>query len=188
MSNFKNNRWLSIITIVLLVANIVTLAMLWSHKNKDGNDQKPPQPPGQVFEFVSKELALDTAQQEAYKKLRDAHQASQRQMQDSIRKAKDALFLLLQQPTVSDSLVQEYSKRATAFDQQMDIITFKHFQQVRALCNLEQQKKFDAVIKDVLRRMQGPRNRQGPPPGARGEGPGQLPPPPGNGNEPPPPQ
>jgi len=181
MSNLKNNRWLSIATIVLLIANIVTLLFLWSNKKRE--DQLRPPPPGAVFEFLTKELQLDSMQQEAYKKLRDAHQASQRQMQDSTRKAKDAFFSLLRQPVVNDSMLQEYSRKATAFDQQMDIITFKHFQQVRALCRPDQQKKFDAIIQDVLRRMPGP--RKGPPAGRPGERPGNFPPPPGNGEEPP---
>jgi len=169
MSNLKNNRWLSILTIILLIANIGTLAFFWSQKRNGGDDQRRRQHPGQLFQFLTKELSLNKEQQEAYSKLRDDHQAAQRQFRDSIRKAKDAMFDLLQQPAASDSLLQEYSRKASSFDQQMDIITFKHFQQVRALCNPEQQKKFDALIKEVMHRMAGPGNRPGPPPGERPE-------------------
>ena len=76
MSNYTNNRWLSVITLLLLTANIVTLALLWTNK-KTGkpNFDKPPtakqQPGGQVFEFVSHQLKLDDAQQKMYKQLRD---------------------------------------------------------------------------------------------------------------------
>ncbi len=173
----KNNRWLSIATLILLVANIVTLTLLWTNKKNDATDKKDP--PAPVFEFLTKELQLNEQQQAAYKLLRDKHQADQKKFRDSIRKAKDALFSLLKQPNVADSLLQEYSRRATAFDQQLDIITFKHFQEVRALCNTEQQKKFDTIIQDVLRRMAGPRRGRRPPPGGKREGPGGFPPPPG---------
>ena len=32
MNNLTNNRWLSVITLLLLTANIVTLALLWTNK------------------------------------------------------------------------------------------------------------------------------------------------------------
>ena len=179
MSNFNNNRWLSIATLVLLVANIVTLTLLWTNKKNEGTEKRLP-PPGPVFEFLTKELQLNEQQQAAYKQLRDQHQAEQKQFQDSIHKAKDALFSLLKQPNVSDSMLHDYSKRATAFEQQLDIITFRHFQKLRALCNETQQKKFDDIIKEVLQRMAGPR---GHPPA----GPGNHPPP-GMDNEPAAPQ
>ena len=182
MSNNKNNRWLSIVTIILLLANVVTLFMLWSNRNEQSkNAGTPQQMPAQPFEYISKELNLDQSQQEAYKKLRDQHQAVQRLMQDSIRKAKDVFFELLQKPGVSDSLLRVTDKRSTDLVAEMDIITFKHFQQVRELCKPEQQKRFDAIIKEVLHRMSGPRKGPPPgdmhPPGAGHDGP--PPPPPG---------
>lgn len=177
MNNSTNNRWLSVVTLLLLTANIVTLALLWTNKAKDKTEMRPPPPGGQVFEFLTHELRLDSVQQETYKKLRDEHQAGQRELQDNILKAKDALFSLLKQPGVPDSLVHTYSRKAVEADQQLDELTFRHFQKLRAICNADQQKRFDEIIQDALHRMAPPR-RQGPPPGMRpGEGP---PPPPGN--------
>lgn len=174
MNNSTNNRWLSVVTLLLLTANIVTLALLWTNKNKEtGGDKFPPpaQGRGEVFEFLTNELKLSSAQQEAYRKLRDEHQAGQKELQDNIRKAKDALFSLLKQPGVADSLVHMYSRKAVEADQQLDEFTFRHFQKLRAICNAEQQEKFDKIIQDALRRMVPPR-RQEPPPGMRpGEGP-----------------
>lgn len=176
MNNSTNNRWLSVVTLLLLTANIVTLALLWTNKTRDKEEMRPPPPGGQVFEFLTHELKLDSAQQEAYKKLRDEHQAGQRGLQDNIRKAKDALFSLLKQPGVSDSLVHAYSRKAFEADQQLDEFTFRHFQKLRAICNADQQKRFDEIIQEALHRMAPPR-RQGTPPGMR---PGEGPPPPGN--------
>ena len=175
MNNFTNNRWLSVVTLLLLTANIVTLALLWTNKSKDKGEMKPLPPGGQVFEFLTHELKLDSAQQEAYKKLRDEHQAGQKEIQDSIRKAKDDFFGLLQQPNVSDSMINIFSRRAVEADQKLDEYTFRHFQKLRAICNAEQQKKFDNIIQDALHRMAPPK-RQGPPP--QGMRPGEgLPPP-----------
>ena len=172
MSNIKNNRWLSIITIILLIANIATLILLWSNKKNERDDQKRPPAPGAVFEFVSKELRLDSLQREAYRKLRDEHKAGQRSIRDSIRKVKDAFFALLSQSNVADSVVQAAARKASETESQLEVLTFRHFQKLRAICNPDQQKKFDAIIQDVLRRMAPRRGR----PGQPGEGSGKFPP------------
>ena len=179
MNNLTNNRWLPVITLLLITANIVTLALLWTNKSRDKREGQHPPPQGQVFEFLTHELKLDAAQQEAYKKLRDEHREGIRPMQDNIRKAKDSFFALLKQPNVPDSLIQLYSRKAVEADQQLDEFTFRHFQKLRAICNAGQQKRFDEIIQEALHRMAPPK-RPGPP-GREGEGPDdQRPPPPIN--------
>lgn len=171
MNNFTNNRWLSVITLLLLTANIVTLTLLWTNKKKDREFEKPGrQPGGQVFKFINHELNLDSVQQVTYRTLREEHQAGVRPLQDSIRKAKDSFFDLLQEENVAQTTIEEYSQRIGEFEQQRDVVTFKHFQKLRAICNKEQQAKFDKIIQDVLRRMGGPKRPSGPPPqGMEGE-------------------
>ena len=59
MNNFTNNRWLSVITLLLLTANIVTLALLWTNKKADRGEQiLPPPPAGQAFEFLTHEAVV----------------------------------------------------------------------------------------------------------------------------------
>lgn len=115
MSNATNNRWLTIITLLLLTANIVTLALLWTNKKPDREEFIPPPPPqqpgGQVFEFISNELKLDSTQQENYKKLREEHQSQVRPLQENIGKAKDSFFDLLKQENISDSIVESFSEK-----------------------------------------------------------------------------
>ncbi len=177
MGRINYNRWLSIATLFLLIANIATLTLLWTQNKKQGLDITQHSAPEPVFEFLTKELQLTQQQQLEYRQLRDKHQSGQLQYRDSIRTSKDSLFSLLKQPNVTDSLLEHYSKRATVYDQQLDILTFKHFQQVRALCTPKQQEKFDEIIKDAMRRMGGPRGRR---PGPENH------PPPGINHEPPP--
>ena len=179
MSISTNNRLLSVVTLLLLTANIVTLALLWTNKKQEN---MPPGPNAQqgaeVFEFITNELKLDSTQQEVYKKLRTEHQSSVRPLQDSIRKAKDNFFALLQKENVDDSTIQEYSTITSRLEQQRDVFTLKHFQKLRAICNKEQQTKFDNIIQQVIRQMGGPKGPpSGPPPGME-HGDRRPPPPP----------
>jgi len=167
MNNITNNRWVSVIVLLLLTANIVTLTLLWTNKKTGQEHMAPPPPPppphqnGQVFEFLTRELKLDSAQQEIYKKLRDEHQSQVRPLQDSIGKAKDSFFALLQKDNVGDSDVETYSKKIGDLEQRRDIFTFRHFQRLRAICNKEQQLKFDSIIQQALRQM-SPQRGPGP--------------------------
>ena len=193
MNNNNNNRWLTILTLLLVTANIVTLTLLWTGHRKGEREERgmPPPAQGPVFEFLNNELKLDSSQREAYRKLREEHQQAQKAIQDSIRKQKDAFFALLQQTGVADTEIEAAAKKISDTQQKLELLTFRHFQKLRALCNAEQQKKFDSIIQDVLRRMGPQRNRMGPPrppEGIEKEGPGRFPPPPpgqGPENEPP---
>lgn len=174
--NNNSKRWLAIAIALLLIANVVTLILLWSHtKNDKGKDG---QPQGQVFEYVVKELQLNHQQQDAYAQLRIEHQQGQRMISDSMRMVKDAFFALLKDPNVSDSLVSVNARKAADMEMQLEQLTFKHFQKVRAICTPEQQQKFDKIIEDVLHRMARPRGGPPPPPGRDGHGPEGMPPPP----------
>lgn len=178
MSNFTNNRWFAALMLLFLTANIATLAFLWMHKS--GYRKAPTggiRPGEQVFEFLTRELQLDSAQQASYQRLRMEHQAGVRPMQDSLRQLKDRFFSLLQQPNPADSLLQRYSRDAADMDQQIMLFTLRHFQKVRAVCNAPQQEKFDKLIQDVIRQMAPEKRRNMPPPGREGE-PGKMPPPP----------
>lgn len=181
MNNAINNRWISVITLLLLTANIITLTMLWINKTAKEKPVDGPPPGKQVFEFITNELRLDTVQQNSYKKLREAHQEGIRPLQDSIRMAKDRFFELLKEENTAETKIQDYSKRIGELEQQRDIITFKHFQKLRLICNKEQQIKFDSILKAVMRRM-GSQGRPGRPPGpppAGSDNGDRRPPPPG---------
>ena len=74
---------------------------------------------------------------------------------------------------------------------EIEMVTYNHFKQVRTICTPEQQKEFDNIIADVIKKMNGPggpppHDRQGPHDGHDGPPPGEGPPP-GDDNGPPPP-
>ena len=165
MSIFTNNRWMGIVTLALITANIFTLALLWTNKEKEGRANKMPPPQGQVFEFITKELSLDSLQQMAYKKLREEHQMAMGPLQDSIRHAREDFFELLKQPAVTKEEVALLNNKISIAEEQLNLVTFNHFQKLRQLCSADQQKTFDGLIKEVLLRMAPARRPQGPPPG-----------------------
>ncbi len=168
MRSLYNNRWFALLVALLLVANIVTLIMLWGNKRHTDEMNKPAAvPPGPAVEYLTRELQFDSLQQNQFQHLRELHQSLQRPLQDSLHFAKDAFYDLLKSDKVTDSVLQVYGNRISTIEQEIDFVRFKHFQSLRAICTAPQQIKFDQIIKEVIQNMQGARGHQGPPPGRR---------------------
>lgn len=180
MSYFNKNKWWAIGFLLLVVINIATLTTLWVLK-----DGPPPRGSnGGAEPFLIKELGLDAQQQEKLYALHRQHEQAVREIRRSDRGARDALFALLQKPNVPDSIISQAAYKVAAFDSQIQIATFHHFQRLRDLCRDDQKEKFAEILQQVLR-MMGPkppgRGENGPPP--RGE---NGPPPGGEKGQPPP--
>jgi periplasmic protein CpxP/Spy len=73
---------------------------------------------------------------------------------DSIRDAKKRFFDLLNQPGATDSsALIARSNEIADLQKRLDLATFRHFQNVRAICRPDQLQKFDTVIKEIVNRM-----------------------------------
>lgn len=158
----------NILIILLLAANMVTLGMIWL------NRPKHPERPKDVIEFLSTEINFDEKQRSELKKLFEDHRLATQSNRESIRQQKDAFFDLLTKENISDSALEQESYKSVDAQRKMDIAVFKHFKQILALCNTdEQRKKFEKVVQEALRIMKRPPGPpQGPPPeGERPEGP-----------------
>ena len=156
MTKFPRQKWLLLLVAILLVTNIITLSIYWSMKSPEprhNNDQGDRQ--RRMGQFMVNELKLDKEQEAIYWQLRDTMLSRQKPIMDSIRNTKKRFFDLLKDPPSSDSLLQAKTDEIAALQKQLDLITFQHFQQVRALCKPEQVLKFDTVIKEIVNRMTG---------------------------------
>ena len=185
MSYFSRNKWWALAFMLLIALNVATLATFWLVREKNAPSRSGSR--AGVTDFLVKELGLDSAQKRKLVLLREEHQQKIMGIRKGNREAKDALFNLLRQPDAPDSTVENAAKNAAAFNVQVDLLTFRHFQQVRGLCTETQKKKFDQVIQEVLRMIApAPGRQQGPPPPRR-EGDGPPPPADDPGHPPSPP-
>jgi protein CpxP len=158
MKNITN--WL---IILLVLANIGTLSVFWLSKVHPRHPQQ--QPGGGPKDFLIRELKLSPAQQKQYLLLVNDHQKSTNELLGKIRQAKDDFFKLLKNPSVTDSLKIQASSAVSRETEKLDLLTFNHFQKLRALCTDGQKKKFDSIILEALNMMARPKPPgNGPPP------------------------
>ena len=78
--------------------------------------------------------------------LRKAHHDSAIILREDVKQAKESFFDLLKQANVTDSMKLAVANKVSVIAQQLDLLTWNHFQQVRAICNTQQQQQFDKII------------------------------------------
>ena len=181
-----NTKIVGIVILVLVTLNIVTLATIWFH-HKQEMEAPERRKRGDAANFLINELGFDSTQKLAYQQLIEQHQKDLHEIREQIKEAKESYFELLADSAVSEATIKSSSLKSAAIEQEIDIETFHHFQKVRALCNPEQKRKFDLIIKDVVKLM-GPPMQQGlPPHRGIGDRKDNRPPPPDGEGFPPPP-
>lgn len=168
MPTHTKNKWLMTLVILLLLVNGVTIAMFWIGR---GKEKLPPPPPpqeqgGSPANYLIRELGLDSQQQQRYMVLVKEHQQASAQLRRQIGEEKDRFFGLLRQSTAPDSVKKAAVAAASRQTEALDLLTFEHFQKVRAICTPAQQEKFDRIIQQVTAMMAGPKpgGPGGPPP------------------------
>ena len=179
MNNAIKNKFLTWLVATLLVANAVTILFFWINRPERMQGAK-----GSPREFLVEALELDSSQLDAFQALIEKHQASARPLKKEIRTAKENLFQLLKQPVIPGPEKMKAVQAITLNIQALELLNLDHFQQLRALCNEKQKKKFDGLLDQLAGLMATPSNADGhrpPPPGE-----GHPPPPPGEGHPPPP--
>ena len=178
MNNAIKNKFLTWLVAILLVANAVTILFFWINRPEMMQGTK-----GSPREFLVDALELDSSQMDAFQALIEKHQASARPLKKEIRTAKENLFQLLKQPVIPEPEKMKAVQAITLNIQALELLNLDHFQQLRALCNEKQKKKFDGLLDQLAGLMATPSNADGHRPPPQGEG--HLPPP-GEGNLPPP--
>lgn len=155
----SKNKFLIGLIVILILANIASIAMFWIGKPPKKNMQQK----GSPAAFLIKELNLNAQQQLQLETLRKEHVQSIDPLRNEVKNAKEAFFDLLQTEKTPDSIKETAVKKISELTEKIDLITFNHFEKVRAICDIEQQKKFDEIIKDVVKMMgpQGPPLRRG---------------------------
>ena len=172
--NVSKNKILIWAVILLVIANIAVLATIWLTHNK----QRPER--GTPADYLVKELGLNNEQQNKLRSLAEQHHERSLNIREQIKEARHDLFKLLKEPGVDDSTKKAAADNVAKNLEQLDLLTFDHFKEVRTICTPAQQKKFDEIIEEVLQMI-----ASGPLRGRPGMNNGERMPPPGDHMPPP---
>lgn len=125
----------AVISLVLL--NIGILGFLFFSKEKDGRiGRKMPR------EIVIEKLHFDENQIKEYDKVIKIHQKNIRNLDDSIRSAKNELYKLLNAETVNSLQKDSLCLKLANYQKQIETTHFNHFIEIKKLCKNEQSTAF----------------------------------------------
>lgn len=138
-------KLLSIAVVVLLGLNIATLLI--------GSKHGPPHAEGPK-QLVIDRLHLDEQQVTAYSKLIEEHQAAIKSKNDELLAARKALYadLAREGRPISDSLTLAIA----VLQQDIEMIHYGHFADIRELCHPDQIAAFDLLLNDLAGLFNGP--------------------------------
>jgi protein CpxP len=142
--NPSKNKILVWVVIFLMIANVAVLATIWIMHNNSRPQRGTP------ADYLVKELGLNDEQQNKLHALAKEHHEQSEKIKEQIKNARHDLFKLLQQPEINDSAKKTAADNVAKNLEQLDLLTFDHFKEVRTICTPQQQKKFDEIIEDVL--------------------------------------
>ena len=96
MDQLNKNRFLNIVVIVLLVANLITFGIFWARQTLAKNDERRELPRDEnnrgAVDFLSRELNFTDTQSNQFEQLKTAHRGSQEPLRRKIEKAKFDFF------------------------------------------------------------------------------------------------
>jgi periplasmic protein CpxP/Spy len=153
----KNNKALVFLVVALLLSNIAMLLYFTVfNKHKDTRNSK-----GRfsVVEHVSKEVGFTETQKAEFKKLLEQNRDSMSRLGEDVKKAKTDYFQLTQTDTVSEAVIEAAASRLADNQKAVEKQMFRHFRNVRKICNDEQRIKYDSMVIRMVN--QPPWNRRG---------------------------
>ncbi len=145
----ESSKFLKIVIVILLLINISTLGFMFMQRPAHGM----PPPPPDAGAFLSHELNFTEDQEKQLDLLRRENRSVIETFRENGKEFHDQFFDLLNSSPVDSGMVSSKADSICSNQKQIELATFYHFQKVRAICNPEQKKKFDEVIKEALRMM-----------------------------------
>ncbi len=145
------------IIVVLLLTNMAVLGyFLWFKKQEKHPVSTERDRSNGIADMLQKDVGFNDAQVAQYKQMKDRQRETIRPMYDDMRKAKDGLFRLLKDTTVSDAVISQAADSIAWRQRQLDLQTFHYFRRVRTLCTPDQVAKYDVMIQNMFSKMGRP--------------------------------
>ena len=148
----KNNL-LKYLVIAALLVNAATLVFFWIKRSPRNDRQEK-----ETFDVIIHKLKLDNNQQIVFKNLRQQHHHSHDSLLQIIAEKRQVLYA--QKSVSMDSTLQAIG----LLQQQIELVTYQHFENLRKICTPEQQTKLDKMLVGAVQHVLMSKGDKPPPP------------------------
>ncbi len=156
MESKKLPFW-KIFAIALLVINTLILSYILLEKPGQNSSDRGP------AAFIIKELHFNDSQIVAFEKLKFAHQDSVQHLREQGKILREKYFSLLRNDANSISKVgannqlTDLENQIAANQVSIESVTYRHFGQVKEICDSSQKHKFDSILLEIVSMMKAGR-------------------------------
>ena len=133
--------------VVLLIVNIATLTFLWMQYRRPSE----PAPGMAARDFIVKEVGLTLSQQQQYDSLRKIHRKSVIGLNDENKRLHDQMFENVGATAIDSIMLDSMAYKLSQNEVKRQKITLYHFRELRKILTVEQQSKFDNILKEALK-------------------------------------
>lgn len=151
--------------VFMVILNLVLLGLIFFHHPQNKERILPTEMGGK--DPIVKELHFNASQEQKFNVLRAAHRSKMRLLKEENKKLRSALFATLKTEAITESDKKLFIEKINKNQEEMELITFEHFKNVRALGDEEQKIQFDEMIDQIINHFMGDNPRSGrriPPP------------------------
>lgn len=145
----NKTKFLTVLVVLLLALNAVTLYFVWGKKDGEKRRQGGGRP---YSEYISKKLNFDTVQKEQLKLLRDKHKQELDLLRKEDKAIQEAKTQLLKDGVTDSLKLDSVFTLAAANKKKFEMAFHKHFLQIRALCRPDQLELFTKMLDEMRKR------------------------------------
>lgn len=148
----KTKYWI-IIVLVLILMNISSLVLHWKGRLDSARFPQRPSPE----KYMRERVGFSPQQHEQLKAIRNDHFMKMRPLEARQKDLRYRLFVDgtdIEKKVDIDSILNEIGNT----QEEMDSLTYMHFQNVRSICTPEQAAEFNQIVDEMARRRFGQRH------------------------------
>jgi periplasmic protein CpxP/Spy len=147
------SNWLKYLVVIALIVNAATLIFFWYNRLPDGENRPKSRPERVLIE----ELKMDEKQEAIYQTLRDQHHQAHDSLLLIIADKRQALYN--QKQIANDTFLHQIG----LLQEQIERVTYDHFQDVRQICTPQQQAQLDTLLGKTVQGILTPKYQKRPP-------------------------
>ncbi|MCY7292066.1 MAG: hypothetical protein LH615_07780 [Ferruginibacter sp.] len=140
-----SNKILIIVIALLLVANVVTLTMLFTGKKPENDDRK-----NTMRNYLKSEVGFSAAQLVAFDTVKSRQRNQTKIIYDEIRERKQNNLKKIGIDNFSDSSIKSATSYASTQQENMEMNMLKHLKDIRNLCTPPQRAIFDTGFYKIM--------------------------------------
>lgn len=148
----SSSKPLIVIIAILLLTNIGGLAYYIANKPRPKKSNTSQQWKNAMANYLKTDIGFDTVQLRQYENLKVEHRKTLDTLFDQLRTEKENRLVFLADRDYADSAITQAVNSSAEKQKMLDMHMLTHLKDVRALCNREQQSRFDTSIYKVMAR------------------------------------